>query len=453
MPAQDLKRLLERIHLRLDESFVGIAGTVAHLAAVDLVELINQLTLAEAATVVSMLPVGRNVELFDQPTMRRRSAILEHLEPERAAQILAGLSADERTDIVQKMGHHERHRILPKLSTEDRAELECLLQYPAHTAGGIMTTEFVRLKPDMTVGAAFKHIRAVAREKESIYACYVMEPDTGHLLGAVSLRDLVMAELDRPITEVMRRKPVTVGALDDQEAVAKKIAKYDLLAVPVVEEDGSVVGFVTVDDVIDVMIEEQTEDILRMAAVEPGALDKPYFDNPIFRVVRKRIGWLLLLFVAGTLTSAVLHNFEGELATVVALSLFIPLLIGTGGNAGAQTVMTVIRSLALGEIGVRHAWRVVLREASTGVVIGIMVGCVAFGQALLWHVPLALAFTVAVTMFAICVWATTVGSLVPIAAHYFGVDPAVLSAPLITTLVDATGLVIYFTIAKLILRL
>jgi magnesium transporter len=291
----------------------------------------------------------------------------------------------------------------------------------------------------------------VAQEKESIYACYVMEPETDRLLGAISLRDLVMSELDCPLAQVMRRKPVTVSVLDDQELVAQKIGKYNLLAVPVVERDGSVVGFVTVDDVIDVLIEEQTEDIMHMAAVAPGAMDKPYFDNPILRVVRKRIGWLLLLFVAGTLTSAVLHRFESELAAVVALAFFIPLLIGTGGNAGAQTVMTVIRSLALGEVGVRHAWRVVMREATTGMLVGLLVAPVAFGQALLWQAPLELAITVSVTMFSICIWSTTVGSLVPILAQRFGVDPAVLSAPLITTLVDATGLIIYFTIAKAIL--
>jgi magnesium transporter len=453
LPAQNLQQLLERIHLRLDESFVGIGAEVADMPAVDLAELINRLNLAEAATVISMLPVPRTVEIFDQPTMRRRSAILEQLEPERSAQVLAGLSADERTDIVQRMNQHERHRVVPKLSAELRTELEHLLQYPDHTAGGIMTTEFVRLDPGLTVGGALKYIRSVAREKESIYACYVMEPETGRLLGSVSLRDLVMSEFDRPLAEVMRRKPVTASVGDDQEAVAHKIARYNLLAVPVLEADGRVVGFVTVDDVIDVLVEEQTEDLLRMAAVEPGALDRPYFDNPIARVVRNRIGWLLLLFVAGTLTSAVLHNFEGELSRVVALSFFIPLLIGTGGNAGAQTVMTVIRSLALGEIGVKNAWRVVRREATTGVIVGLLVGVVAFGQALLWQSPLALALTVSVTMFTICVWATSVASLVPIAAHYFGVDPAVLSAPLITTLVDATGLVIYFTIAKIILRL
>ena len=452
MPQKDLHKLLERIHLRLDESMVGIAEQLADLDAADLAELLNQLTLAEAAAVVSLLPVTRAIEICDQPTMRRRAAILEKLEPDRVAQILEGLSADERTDIIQKMGLHERHRILPKLKPEIRKELEGLLQYPAHTAGGIMTTEFVQLSPLMNVGEALKHIRSVAREKESIYACYVMEPGTGHLLGAVSLRDLVMADLEKPVTEVMRRKPITVNALDDQEAVAKKIAKYNLLAVPVLEKDASLVGFVTVDDVIDVLVEEQTEDLLRMAGVEPGALDKPYFDNPILRVVRKRIGWLLLLFVAEMFTGTVLRHYESELAAMVALSFFIPLLIGTGGNAGSQTVTTIIRSIALGEIRLRQAGRVLAREMTIGVMIGVLVGTVAFFRTLLWGQPTPMAFTVAITVLVICTWSTTVGSLIPIAAERFGVDPAVLSAPLITTLVDATGLVIYFSIAKVILH-
>jgi len=362
-------------------------------------------------------------------------------------------SADERTDIIQQMSQHARRRVLQKLRPAVRVEVEHLLEYPEHTAGGIMTTEFVRLDPTMTVGEALKHIRAVAGDKESIYACYVLEPASGQLLGAVSLRDLVMADLQSPISAVMRRKPVTVAALEDQESVAHKIAKYNLLAVPVLEQDGRVVGFVTVDDVIDVLIEEQTEDIMRMAAVESGALDRPYFENPIVRVVRKRVGWLLLLFVAETFTGTVLRYFESELAAVVALSFFIPLLIGTGGNAGSQTVTTIIRSLALGEIRLRDAWKVFAREMSTGVVIGLLIGAVAFGRALLWGSSMPLAITVSISVLVICSWSTTIGSLIPIMAHRLRIDPAVLSAPLIATLVDATGLVIYFSIAKVILHL
>jgi magnesium transporter len=446
-----LEELRERINLRLEESFVGISEQVMDLAPADLVELLNQLNLVEAATVLMMLPIARSVELIDLPSMTRRSAILEKLDPGRAARVIEEISADERTDVIQQMGLTERRRILAKVSNEVKAELEHLLQYEEHTAGGIMTTELMQLDPGWTVGEALKHIRAVAREKESVYACFVLDPPTGQLLGSVSLRDLVMADIHQPVTEVMRRKPVTVNARDDQETVAKKIAKYDLLAVPVVNDEGMVLGIVTVDDVIDVFIEEQTEDILRMAAVEPGALDRPYFDNPVFRVVRNRIGWLLFLFVAGTLTSKVLHSYEEELKVVVALNFFVPLLIGTGGNAGAQTVMTVIRSLSLGEIGVRHAWRVVLREGTTGLLVGLLLSTVALGQAYWITHDLSLAATIAATICAICVWSTAVGAIIPILADSIGLDPALLSAPLITTLVDATGLLIYLSIARVIL--
>ena len=429
------------------------AAELAELRAPDLADLFNQLPVTDAAALLAALPLPQAINVCDQPSLRRRARLLEQLDPDRAAAILDGLSADERTDVIQHLSDHHRRRLLPKLSPTGRAEVEQLLRYPDHTAGGIMTTEFVQLAPTVTVGEALQHIRTVAREKETIYAGYVLEPGTGRLLGAVSLRDLVVAEHEQPVTEVMRVKPVTVAVLEDQESVAHKIAKYNLLAVPVLETEGRVVGFVTVDDVIDVLIEEQTEDLLRLGAVEPGALDRPYFDNPIARVVRKRIGWLLLLFVAETFTGTVLRYFESELAAVVALSFFIPLLIGTGGNAGSQTVTTIIRSLALREIGLRDAWRVLSRELSTGFIVGVVIGAVAFGRALLWGTSVPLAATVSITVLAICTWSTTIGSVIPLAAQRVGVDPAVLSAPLITTLVDATGLVIYFTIAKAILHL
>src|SRR6266536_3298378 len=460
MPAPDLKALLERIHTRLDESFVGIGQMVSDLDAADLAELINQLTLAEAATVVSMLPVQRAIEICNQPTMRRRAAILEQLEPPRVAEILAGLSADERTDIVQKMGLHERHRVVPKLSAEMRKELEGLLQYPAHTAGGIMTTEFVRLNPKMSVSDALKHIRSVAREKESIYACYVMEPGTGRLLGAVSLRDLVMAELEAPLTRVMRIKPVTVNALDDQEAVAQKIGKYNLLAVPVLEKDGSVVGFVTVDDVIDVLIEEGTEDILRMAAVEPGALDKPYMQMALPLMIQKRAGWLTALFLGEMLTATAMGFFEREIERAVVLALFVPLIISSGGNSGSQASTLVIRALALGEVGLADWWRVIRREFSAGLVLGGILGAIGFLRITVWSAFSTLygahwmlvALTVGIALVGVVLWGTVVGSLLPFLLRRLGFDPAASSAPFVATLVDVTGLVIYFSVGVVVLR-
>jgi magnesium transporter len=265
------------------------------------------------------------------------------------------------------------------------------------------------------------------------------------------LRDLVMSEIEQPLTSVMRRKPVTVEAQEDQESVAKKIAKYNLLAVPVVETDGSVVGFVTVDDVLDVVTEEQTEDILKMAGVKADALERPYFENSIFNVVRQRVPWLIMLFMGGLLTIKVLHYFEAELDKVVMLAFFIPLLIGTGGNAGSQTVITVIRSLSLGEIGAQNAWKVLVREATTGFLAGLLLSIVAFGLGYWMSGNIRIGFTVGATVISICVWSTAVGALIPIGAHRLGVDPAVLSAPMISTLVDATGLLIYLTIARLVL--
>jgi magnesium transporter len=455
------EELLERIRLRLDESFVGIGEVVAELQPADVADLVNQLTRQEAAAVMSMLAVPRAVEVCDQPTLRRRSAIVEQMEPGRAGQILEGLSADQRTEIVRGMGEVARRRLLPKLTAEVRAEVERLLQYPPHSAGGIMTTEFVRLEPSWTVGDCLRHVRLVAREKESIYAGYVMEPATGRLLGSVSLRDLVMAELDQPVEKVMRRKPVTVNALDDQEAVAARIAKYNLLAVPVLEQDGSVVGFVTVDDVVDVMIEEGTEDALKMGAVEAAATDEPYTATPFWALVRRRAGWLLVLFLGEMLTATAMGRFEEEIARAVVLALFVPLIISSGGNSGSQAASLIIRALAVGELGIRDWWRVMRREVSSGLVLGGILGFVGFVRITAWslvaphaygpHWPLV-AVTVWVSLVGVVLWGTLAGSMLPLLLKRAGMDPAVSSAPFVATLVDVTGIVIYFQVAAQILR-
>ena len=452
--------LLERIRLRLDESFVGIGANVAELPPADTADLLNDLTLHEGAAVLSMLAVPRAAAVLDQPTLRRRGAIVEELDPGRAAQLLEALSADQRAEIVRFMGESARRRLLSRLSDSLRAEVEHLLRYPPRTAGGIMTTEFVRLTPQMTVSEALRHIRAVAREKESIYACYVMEPGSDGLLGALSLRDLVMAELEQPVTSVMRHKPVTVGALEDQEAVAARIAKYNLLAVPVLEADGRVVGFVTVDDVIDVMIEEGTEDALKMGAVEPGALDAPYATAPFWSLIRKRAGWLLVLFLSEMLTATAMGRFEEEIARAVVLALFVPLIISSGGNSGSQAASLIIRAMAVGELRLRDWWRVMKREILSGLVLGSILGTVGFVRitAWSWFSPtygphwLLVAITVWISLVGVVLWGTLAGSMLPMALKRAGMDPAVSSAPFVATLVDVTGIVIYFEVAARVLR-
>jgi magnesium transporter len=335
----------------------------------------------------------------------------------------------------------------------DAAEVRALLSYPPQSAGRLMTEKFVRVRPEMTAAETLAHLREADPEVESFNELYVLSPER-RLLGVVPLHTVVTAPPARQLGDMMLRDVVTVAPEADQEEVARLVARYDVLALPVVTAEGRMLGIVTVDDVIDVLVSEGTEDVLRFAGIEGGPeLDQPYFSVPLLRVVRRRVGWLLLLFLAETFTGSVLRLFEGELSRVVALSFFIPLLIGTGGNTGAQTVSTLIRGLALGEIRLRDTWKVIARELAGGLMLGLILGAVAFGRALLWGSSYALAAVVGLTIIAICTWANTIGSLIPLVAQKLKIDPAVVSAPLITTLVDATGLAIYLLIAKVLLGL
>ncbi len=426
----------------------------------DLADLMNALPVAAAATVLRTVPPARASALVDQTALRRRAAILEQLEPALAARILDGASADERTQILRELSPHECHRLLPSMKAEARHEAERLLKYPPRTAGGIMTTEFVRLAPTMTARDALAHVRRVAHDMESIYACYVLEPGTARLLGAVSLRDLVMADPDAPVTDVMRRKPITADVAEPQGQVATKISRYNLLAVPVLETDGHVVGFVTVDDVIDVMVEEDTERALRMGAVEPGALDEPYLITPLARMIRKRASWLIVLFLSEMLTATAMSFFEGEIARAVVLALFVPLIISSGGNSGSQAATLVIRAMALGEIRLGDWWRVVRREVLSGLMLGLILGTIGFLRIALWtlftdlygpHWPLV-ALTVGLSLVGVVMWGTLSGSTLPLILKRVGADPATSSAPFVATLVDVTGLVIYFSVAWVVLR-
>jgi magnesium transporter len=452
--------LLDHCRMHLIEDPEGIRGHLVDVPEPDVADLLNQLTLAEAATIITLLPLARAAKICDQPSLRRRSAIIEQLAPDLAAPLLEQLSADQRLAIIRGMSPYEHRRLLPKLPAAVRAEVEKLLTYPERTAGSIMTTEFVRLDPQMTVGEALKHIRAVAGEKETIYACYILEKETERLHGAVSLRDLVMSDPNKPLADVMCRKPITVTVDEPQKTVAQKISKYNLLAIPVLEKDGKVVGFVTVDDVIDVIIEEQTDDILRMGAVEPGALDLSYMATPFLTLVKKRATWLVILFLGEMLTATAMGFFEEEIAKAVVLALFVPLIISSGGNSGSQATTLIIRALALREIRLRDWWHVMRREIFSGLALGSILGLIGFLRIFVWtlfsnmygpHWAL-IATTVGVSLVGIVMWGTLAGAMLPFLLKRLGVDPATSSAPFVATLVDVTGLVIYFSVAYVVLK-
>ena len=459
---EDIEQMAATIHRHRDEDHEKIRTMLAALRVPDAAEVLNAVpSLEEAAEVLTLVPVERAIDVCDQPTLQRRGALLEQLPPELAAKLLDGMASDERTAAVREMCDHGRRLVLPLLSESARKEVEEQLKYPPNTAGELMTTEFVRLVPTMTVANALEKIRAVAHHRETIYACYVVEPGTDRLLGAVSLRDLVMADPTRPVSEIMRTNPVTVGALEPAKNAVRKISKYNLLAVPVVEQAGRVVGFVTVDDALDALVEEQTDTVLRMGAVEAGALDEPYMSTAWQTLVRKRATWLVLLFLGEMLTATAMGHFEDEIARAVVLALFVPLIISSGGNSGSQATSLLIRALALGEVRLKQWLQVLRGELVSGLSLGLILGAVGVARICLWQALgwfdygqywVRVAATVGVSLIGIVLWGSIAGAMLPFVLKRIGLDPATSSAPFVATLVDVTGLIIYFSVAKVILH-
>jgi magnesium transporter len=459
---EDIEQMAATIHRHRDEDHEKIRSMLAALRVPDAVEVLNAVpSLEEAAEVLTLMPLPRAIDLCDQPTLHRRGALLEQLPPEFAAKVLDGMASDERTAALREMCDHGRRLLLPLLSASARKEVEDQLKYPPRTAGELMATEFVRLAPTMTVGQALEKIREVARHRETIYACYVVEPGTDHLLGAVSLRDLVMADAGQPVSEIMRSNPVTVGVLEPRKNAVHKISKYNLLAVPVVEQNGRVVGFVTVDDAIDTLVEEQTDTVLRMGAVEAGALDEPYMASPWQTLVKKRASWLVLLFLGEMLTATAMGHFEDEIAHAVVLALFVPLIISSGGNSGSQATSLLIRALALGEVRLKQWLQVLRRELVSGLSLGLILGSVGVARICVWEwlgwynygvYWVRVASTVGLSLVGIVLWGSIAGAMLPFALKRLGLDPATSSAPFVATLVDVTGLIIYFSVAKIVLH-
>ena len=448
-----VEALEQRVRRVLDENDLeSLRVLLANRHPADIADVIDRLDDEDKVRVFRVLSPRQAADVLGETSSDATRELLENLPEELAGDLLDSLPMDDVAAILAEDVPDRVQELLAAMEPGDAAEVRTLLSYPPQSAGRLMTDKFVRVRPGMTTGEVIAFLRLIDPEIEALSDLYVLDADR-HLLGVVSLRQVITAPPDRLLRDIMNPDVVTVAPTTDQEEVARLVSRYDLLALPVVAAEGRMLGIITVDDVIDVLVEEGTEDVLRFGGVASGGTDQPYFSVPIVQSVRRRVVWLLFLFLAGTLTSGVLRLFEGELAKVIELSVFIPLLIGTGGNTGAQTVSTVIRGLALGEIRWRDAWRVVLRELSSGLLLGLLLGAVALGWALVAGHMSMLAAVVGLTIVAICIWANVIGALVPLIAQKLGIDPATVSAPMITTLVDATGLAIYLLIAKSLLGL
>ncbi len=380
---------------------------------------------------------------------------------ERKAWIRA-LDPDDAADVLQAVPEEEREALLAQMETAMRKEVTALLAFAEDDAGGLMNPRFARVRPDMRVEEALQYLRVQARERlETIYYAYVLDAGQ-HLLGVVSLRQLFVAAGDRLVREVMQADVVSVREEMDQEAVSRLFAEHDLVAIPVVDAEGRMRGIVTVDDIVDVVQEEATEDIQRMGG--SASLDAPYLETPLGQMVRKRAGWLAVLFLGEMLTATAMAHFEEEISRAMVLVLFVPLIVSSGGNSGSQASTLVVRAMALGEVRVRDWWRVARREVGAGLALGLVLGSLGFGRIIVWQQVggamgnvvygphyVAVAAVVGASVVGVVLLGTVAGSMLPFVLRRLGFDPATASAPFVATLVDVGGLVIFFSIASLIL--
>lgn len=366
------------------------------------------------------------------------------------------LAPDDAADAVQETDPDARAELLGLLDLETRREVTALLAYAEDAAGGLMSPRYARLRPEMRVDEAISYLRRQARTNlETIYYIYVLDAEQ-HLVGVISFRELFAAQPEKTVREIMHTEVVTVPDDMDQEAVSAVFAEWDLMAVPVVDADGRIKGIVTIDDIVDVVREEATEDFQKIGGTQ--ALDAPYLEAGLFEMVRKRVFWLAVLFLGSLLTATAIGYYEDALAKAVVLALFIPLIISSGGNSGSQATTLVIRALAIGELRLRDWWRVLFKEIASGLTLGVILGAIGFVRVWFWpgaETPAAqatwIALTVATSLVGIVLWGSLIGAMLPFLLSRLGLDPASASAPFVATIVDVTGLVIYFSVAAVLL--
>lgn len=437
-------------YLQAPASEADFATLLEEVQAFDLAEVLLLVSEEQACRVLSRLDPTAAAEALEHLEFFVQYRLLHHLERDTTKQILDQMSSDAIADLAGAVHPKQAQQLLDMLPQDYAATIRGLMRYPENTAGGRMTVEYISVRQTMTMEQVLQHVRKVGRDAETIAYIYVVDA-AGRLVGVISVRDLLLARTSDSVAEIMNTTVLSVTATMDQEEVAKVVTQYDLVAIPVVDDHRRLVGIITVDDMVDVIHDEATEDIQKLGGSEP--LTDSYFQTPVWVLVKKRIGWILILFLAEAYTGTVLRHFEDTLAQVVALTFFIPLLIGTGGNTGSQIVTTLVRSLAVGEVKFSDMMKVLMREVSTGVLIGAVMGLTTLIRAYTLGVGAELGSVVGVTATFIVVWASVVAAVLPLILHRLKVDPAVVSGPFITTLVDGTGLFAYLTIARYMLGL
>src|ERR1700690_1295299 len=419
----------------------------------DLADLIGDLDPDEAAALLARLPAEDAAPIFERLDEHEQGELVEQMPPESIAEIASQMAADDRADLFNALPDAVGEQVfeaLRKVNPEAAQEVRDIEKWPERSAGHLMTTDYVVVSPRMHVAEARDNVRKRAREREEfVYVVYVL--DQGKLAGVVSLRDLLIADPSFGIAEVMRINVISVPPTMGQEDVARRMAKYDLNVMPVLADDGKLLGVITIDDIIDVLVQEQTEDVQRIGAVEP--LDVPYFQTSFVTFIRKRAGWLVILFVEEFFTQTALRFYDPIMEAVKGALLYVPLLISAGGNSGSQSSTLVIRGLALGEIKLHDWWRILMREAVMGIILGCLIATIAMGRVLMYpDQSFLFALTVGLTVLFIILAGCTVGSMLPIVMKRVGIDPATSSTPFIASLVDTLGVVIYAHVAMLVMH-
>lgn len=444
--APDIKQLLkedpEQVRELLDE-----------IHAEDLADVVSELEPDEAGELLARMPAEDAAPIFERLDEHEQEELVEQMAPESVAEIASEMAPDDRADLFSLLPDAMGEQLFEALEKVDPAaaqEVRDIEKWPETSAGHLMTTDYLTVSPRVRVGEAMEIVKTRGREREEfVYVVYVV--DQGQLAGVVSLRELLIADPDQGIAEVMRTNILSVPPTMDQEDVARRMAKYDMNVMPVVNDEGRLLGVITIDDIIDVLVQEQTEDVQKIGAIEP--LDVPYFQTTFLTFIRKRAGWLVILFIEEFFTQTALRYYDPIMEAVKGALLYVPLLISSGGNSGSQSSTLVIRGLALGEIKLTDWWRILFREFAMGLVLGVIIAAIAMGRVMMYPDQTFLfALTVGITVLFIIMAGCTVGSMLPIILKRLGIDPATSSTPFIASLVDTVGVVIYAHVANLVMH-